>query len=323
MLQRIGERVKGWFAWLIIIVIAITFTLFGASYYLGQKGASETMAVIGDSIITKGEFDTAYRRLKRQTKVLTQAIEIQLKDQAMKQLVFNHVVMEAAAKEGFVITKEQAQAAIMAIPQFLEEGKFSQERFQQTLSSNLFTPQSFLQEVKQGMLLNQQRFLFTASSFVLPTELDRFIQLATETRDYRYLTISPATMSDIKVTEDELKAYYKKHAQDFMKEEQVSIDYVELSMKALTASISISEPDLKAYFEDNKANYITPARYKLAHILILSTDKKQDEAKLKEVTLALKEGKPFADVAKRYSSDLLSLNAELPWMTVGTMGGGI
>lgn len=320
MLQRIQERVQGWIAWMIIVLIGITFTLFGASYYIGHRGASETMTVVGSSEITKGEFDFAYRRLKQQAKVLTAALEAKLKEQAMKELIFNHLVLDAANKQGFVISKEQAQQAIISIPQFMEDGQFSEARFKQILSSNMYTPASFFDQVTQGMLINQQRFLISATNFALPQEVDQFIALATEKRDYRYLQITPTLFSDVSVSQAELDQYYTSHKKQFIKEASVVIDYVELSMKTLTDSIKLNDEQLKVYYEDNKATYTTPARYKLQHILVTGENEKALQTRLQTVEEALKKGTPFNQVATRYSADLLSPNGELPWMTAGTMG---
>jgi peptidyl-prolyl cis-trans isomerase D len=245
---------------------------------------------------------------------------MRLKDQAMKELIFNHAVIQAAKKEGFVISKSQAQAAIMAIPEFMDDGKFSQALFQQTLSANLYTPQSFIQQVTKGMLINQQRFMFSASSFALAPETDRFIQLATQKRNYRYLTISPSDFASITVSDEAAKAYYDKHQDEFMRQEEVSLDYIELSMKALTDDVKIDDKTIKTYFEENRANYVIPAKYKLAHILIPFKDEKADKETLRTVEKAIKDTASFSDVVKKYSSDLLSQNGELPWMTVGTMG---
>lgn len=327
MLQRIHERVSGWFAWAIIILIAITFTLFGVSYYLGSKAGSQVKAEVNDAVITKEQFDLAYRRLKRQQDVITVDAEKRLKAQALQQLVMDNVILQALSTFGFHVSREQAESAILAIPQFLEDGKFSNEKFQQTLSSNLYTPQRFLKKVEQGMLINQQRFMFTASSFVLPSELDRFIKLVDQKRDYRYLSIeNDALYPLIKVTDKELNDFYQANQKAFMTKEKVSVSYVSLSMKQIRDSIKPTKNELLAFYEDNKASYVKPAKYLIAHILI-SVSQNADAASvekaqkaLAKVKLALKSGKSFAEVAKLYSSDLLSPQGLLPWMTAGTLG---
>ena len=40
MLQKLNERIQGVVAWLVIILIAITFTLFGVDYYLQSHQTS-------------------------------------------------------------------------------------------------------------------------------------------------------------------------------------------------------------------------------------------------------------------------------------------
>jgi peptidyl-prolyl cis-trans isomerase D len=61
---------------------------------------------------------------------------------------------------GFEVSPAQANSAILSIPQFQQDGHFSKDKYQQALTGALFTPETFQKEVRQGMLLNQQRFCF-------------------------------------------------------------------------------------------------------------------------------------------------------------------
>ena len=108
---------------------------------------------------------------------VTAASDAQLKQQVLEQLIVNEISVEAAKEQGFQVTPAQANAAILSIPQFQEDGQFSPNRYQQAISGALFTPDSFNKQVQQGMLLNQQRFAIIGTSFTLPSEVDRFVKL--------------------------------------------------------------------------------------------------------------------------------------------------
>jgi len=123
------------------------------------------------------------------------------------------------------------------------------------------------------MLLNQQRFAFIGSSFALPDEIERFVKLYMQNRDYDYVTISAARFEkDAQVSPEVMATYYKQHQKEFMAPEQVSLDYVLLSMDDIKKHIKISDDDVKRFYNENQNNYLTPAQWQVAHILFATPE---------------------------------------------------
>lgn len=270
MLQKLNERIQGIVAWLVIILIAITFTLFGVDYYFQSHQTSNAKVIVNDQPISNQAFEASYRRARAQQDIehMTAADEKNLQNQVLNQMITNEVTVQAARRYGFEVSAEQANAAILQIPQFQEDGRFSTQRYQQALSGALFTPETFQNEVRQGMLLNQQRFAFMGSSFALQGEIKQFVKLYMQTRDYEYLIIPAARFEkDAKVSDEQINEYYKEHQKEFMTPEQVSIDYVKLAMSDIRSKIKVSDDDVKKYYDENQSNFLTPAQWKVAHIL--------------------------------------------------------
>lgn len=48
MLQKLNEHIQGVVAWLVIILIAITFTLFGVDYYFQSRQISDAKVIVND-----------------------------------------------------------------------------------------------------------------------------------------------------------------------------------------------------------------------------------------------------------------------------------
>ncbi|MCL9682580.1 SurA N-terminal domain-containing protein [Legionella maioricensis] len=329
MLQKLNERIQGVVAWLVIILIAITFTLFGVDYYMQSHQTSDAKVVVNDKPITNQAFETNYRRTRAQQDMaqMTAGDEKNLQNQVLNQMITNEVTLQSARHYGFEVSAEQANAAIVNIPQFQEDGHFSTQRYQQALSGALFTPETFQNEVRQGMLLNQQRFAFMGSSFALPAEIKRFVRLYMQTRDYEYVIVPAARFEkEIKVSEDKISEYYKKHQKEFMTPEQVSIDYVMLSMGDIRSKIKISNEDVKRYYDENQSNFLTPAQWQVAHILFAVPDnasQEEMEQAQKKAEAAYNELKKNPDQFNQFvtsmSDDKLSLadKGVLPWITAG------
>ena len=270
MLQKLNERIQGVVAWVVVSIIAVTFALFGVDSYLQARHTSLVEAEVNGEPISKQALDVRYRRVRHEQDMSGKATgtEKQLKQNLLDYMIGMQVNLNAAHDAGFGVDHEQVNAAIYQIPQLQKDGHFSPERYEQVLSGALFTSQSFQKEIYQGMLLNQQHFAFLGTAFALPNEVENFVKLYGQTRDYRYLQIPTRTfLKGLDVSDDEIKAYYAEHAHDFMAPEQVKLAFVRLSMAAVRSKLNPSEAELQTYYNNNQGNYMTPARWQVRHIL--------------------------------------------------------
>lgn len=329
MLQKLNERLQGLVAWVIILLIAITFTLFGVDYYMQSRQTSKAKVVVNDHPIAYEAFEVNYKRRRAQSdkSVMSLVEEKNLKDQVLNQMIVNELIVQSARHYGFEVSPEQANAAIIRILQFQEEGHFSAQRYQQVLGSALYTPETFQNEVRQGMLLNQLHFAFMGSSFALPKEIKTFVRMYMQTRDYDYLIIPVNQLKkELKISKESIEKYYNEHAKEWMTPEQVSIDYLPLSMSDVRSKIQISKEEIKKYYDENQNNFLIPAQWQVAHILFAvpkdatETQKEQIQKKAQAVYEGLKKNPDqFANWVTSTSDDKLSLAQKgiLPWIIAG------
>ncbi len=328
MLQKLNERIQGVFAWIIIVLVSVTFVLFGIDYYLQSRHESAVQAEVNGQPITKEAFELSYKRIRqlRDPAQLNVARENQLKQQVLNDMIMNSLSLQSARASGFDVNSGQANAAIVNIPQFQEGGHFSTNRYAQALSGAFFTPESFQQEVRQGMLLNQQRFALIGTAFSLPNELKQFVKLYMQTRDYTYLKI-PALqfIKQANISDDEIQSYYQHHKQVFLSPEKVSIDYVRLSMRDIKHKINISPEQLHHYYEENQNNYLTPAQWHVAHIVLREPDHVSegvDSTKIKKQAEDLHQSlmsdpSQFDRQVELLSDDKKNPHGVLPWIVAG------
>lgn len=329
MLQQLNSKIQGWFAWVIIVLIATTFALFGIEHYMQSRGANLAKAEVNGKPITIQEFELFYRRNQRanDSNELTLAAEQKRKKEMIEGLINKYVALQSAFSNGFFVSQSQVLTQIQMIPQFQQDGHFSINRYQQALSNALFTPAAFQAEVRDDILINQQHFAFSATAFALPSELDQFVKLYQQTRDYDYLMIpyqrfSQQVTVDAKAIED----YYQQHQQLFKSPEKVSLEYVRLSMPEIREKIQLADEQLKRYYDDNKSAYTTPAKWHVAHILFSipknatpEQQKKIEEKATKAFQLLKASPIEFEKLVKTQSDDKISAlhGGVLPWITAG------
>ncbi len=329
MLQKLNERIQGVVAWFVVIAVASTFVLFGVDYFFESRHGNQVLSEVNGVAIDAEQFDVTYRRIRQQKDpaTLTNLVEKQLKKQVLDDMILNEVSIQSAEKNGFYVSNQEADAAIVNIPQFQQNGDFSEERYRQALSQSFYTPLSFQKQVKQGMLLNQQRFAFMGNSFALPFETERFVKLLMQTRDYRYLIIpSSLFIKEVSVSPDEVSRYYLNHKKDYLSPEQVSIDYVQLSLNDIKSQVKVDDVTVKQYYDNNKGNYLSPEAWQVQHILFSYpenanvNDQKVVEKKADEIYAQLKKSPALFDsFVKTVSDDKLASASKgvLPWIIAG------
>jgi len=328
MLQKLNERIQGVFAWIMISLISLTFAMFGIEYYFNARGSRQNAATVNGEPITKQAFDLALKRTQQYNDpAALQDGGVRLKQEIMDGMVTRSLSLQSAQNNGFLITPAQIDNVILGIPEFQQSGHFSVEKYQQALHSNAFSSEEFQAEVHQGMVLNQQRFSFIGTSFALPREVKRFVNLYLQTRDYEYTVIKQQSfIKNAKVTGKAIAAYYTQHKREFMTPESVSVEYIQLSMQAIKDKIKPSEEQMKHFYDENKNSFNTPARWHVAHILLAvpekasDTEKKRIKDKADALSATLKKTPGvFTDFVKKESDDKLSAmkQGELPWITAG------
>lgn len=323
MLQKLHERIQGLIAWIVVLVIAVTFTLFGVDYYFQGRQQGQVLAEVNGVPLDKDDFDIQYRRERQQHRLHPSEglNEPALKEKVLESMIEKEVNQQAAKQQGFEVSSDQANTAILQIPQFQEDGRFSPRRYQQALGSAMYTPNVFLQAVRQGMLQNQQRFAFVGSAFALPNEAEQFVKLYLQTRDYSYFILPAALFKDqINLPQTALLDYYKNHDKEFIQPEKVKLSYLRLSLPALKSSIVIKPSELQDYYEENKNNFLIPKRWEVARLVFpLEENANPEQVKLvqdnaekayQQLLAAPISLSQFKDTAAKPETAVLNINPE-------------
>lgn len=314
MLQSINERVSGWVSKIIIGLVALTFVLFGANYYVTKGGHSSTYMEINNTSISRQEYEGLFRQIKAQFQQfnLPKSFIIKQVDNA---LIRATVETESAKNNGFYISIDQVKQALLNVPEFQEKGVFSEHQFERVLASLGFTPSGFFSKVQNDLLVRQQQFSVVDSSFMLPSEIKKMYQYLYQQRSYQIVTFDKGSyLEKAKPTEKAMKAYYEKNNKDFMSEETLTLEYVLLDEFSIAKKLSISDDDVRSYYQENQSSFIQPAQYKIAHIL-LTKPIQSDKTLLESANLLksnLDKGQSFAKMANEYSGDLLATDGQLP-----------
>lgn len=331
MLQSIHQRAQGWIAWVIIGLVCLTFALWGIHNYLGPDTGDKAIVSVNDAPITQTQLSAATERMTRLKKLqdpqlsLTAAETEQLQQVALQELIKMDALSQAAQDAGLRIGDNQLNQAISKTPFFMENGHFSEAKFNLFLSNMSYTPSEFFTVMRKGLLNEQFRMGVVNSDFATPSEIKTNLDLLHETRSFDYILIAAdAYKKEVTVTPKQITAYYQANRQYFQTPAQVKLDYIELAIGDIKKTIDISAAQIQQYYQEHLSDYTTPAQFQVAHILIkypdsnTPADRKKAEDLAKEVAKKAEAGEEFSQLAATYSQDILTAKKGglLPWMRV-------
>ena len=312
MLQAFRDH-KRWLMFIAMVLIIPSFVVTGIYSYNRMTQADNSIAKVGDSSITPELFDQAKRqqleRLRQQMGDQFRAGMLdtpEAREALVRNLMDEAAVTQTVAREHVGVSEQEAVALIKNADALKENGQFSLALYERFLQSQGKSDQQFVAEVRRDLAKEALLTGVTATYPVPSAVVEHLHKIITEEREVQTLIFNiDQYMGDVKVTPDEVKAYYDGHQSEFMADEHVTAQYVVLSPESFKASIKPNEEDVRSYYEQNKQRYATAEERRASHILISFGDDKAASKKKAEEILAKAKADPssFAKLAKENSAD--------------------
>ncbi len=328
MLNLMRKHARNWLMKLILGIIIVVFIFYFGS--MGDKQRAERIAMIDGKPIVYADFQREYQKLvdvyrQRFGQGLTDEMlkTLNLKQQALDNLVNQAVVLKKAETMNVVVTDEEVKAMILAYQGFQRNGAFDQRTYEQALRSNKMTPDEF-ETIQRTMLIAMRvEDLIRGGVRVSDQEVLDIYRMQNEKINIDFIQISPKTFTGgIKTAPADLEAFLKGHEAQFRVPEQVQIKYLAFMGQDYAAVSKVSDADVADYYErhkdqwtkDKKVQPLTEVKDKIAAELSLVKGMyaASDEAKKAHDTIYQEENFDAYCAQKKLTvrtTGLFSLNA--------------
>ena len=305
---------------LLLLIIFPSFAFFGIeSYTRSQATAGATVATVAGQAVTQQELDLA---LREQLDKFRQSYGPQfdpkmmntpeMKKSVLDELIARKAVAAEIKNSKLTVTDQTLQQQILALPGLVKaDGSFDRERYLNYLASQGMTQAVFDQRMRQDLAVEQLAGAVQNTSFIPKTVVDRIAQISEQEREVQVLNFKAADFtSQVKVTDEMVKAYYDKNAAQFEIPESIKAEYVVLNNDVLQAQVTVSDADVQEFYKSNAKAYSVEEQRRASHILITAKKEASDAEKAKakakaESLLAEVRKNPasFAKLAKENSQD--------------------
>lgn len=306
MLDSFRTNMKG-IAFAIVVLIAIVFAFSGIGSLSVSGSASETAVKVNGERVSELQVQQALNSEKQRILNENEGLDAALleddliRPQVVEQIIGRKLLSQEASTGGMAISSRATGKLLLDTPSFQTDGRFDQELFLYRIRNLGYTSASFLEMLEENLLIDQFVRGFVASGFTTSNELELLASVVEQERDYYYLTapLQPVIES-VKVTDQQVAAYYEENKNSYQAEEQVVVDYIELSPAQFDDTDAVSEEQVKARFEEQAQSLESAVSLQAAHILLAEPD----AALISEIQSKLDAGEDFAALAKQYSEDV-------------------
>lgn len=313
-IQSIKDNSQGLIAKAIVGLIVVTFALFGVDAIIGYSSNNQAAAEVNGEDIS--EID-----LLRATDFYTRQIlsnmgesadpdlidEQAVRAQALEALINRQLMLQAATEQGMHVSEERINQTILATKEFQVGGVFDRNAYEYRLRSMQMTPRDYKAQLTRDYIIQQPQIGLSQSAFITPSEVLQLTRIDRQLRDFSYLVIKADELAgDVVISDADSQLYYEANQSDYMTEEMLNIEYIELKRSDFTAGIDVDDSEIEQLYQQEVEALSDQEERRVAHILISMDERSASDAEalINEIQGKLAAGESFADLAKAYSDDI-------------------
>ncbi|KAA8735457.1 peptidylprolyl isomerase [Acinetobacter qingfengensis] len=310
--------IRGWLGKVLLVLFLAPLVFVGLESYFAGSSKEDVALKVNDQEISKNELDNW---IKVQTNEYLQAangdqsllnkrvIEAEVYDAA----IVRAVLLQQAEKLGIRLSDEQLGTLIRQQAAFQENGKFSEQVFQNYLMNNRTTVDQLLKDFGQRMSLSLLTNSVIYSALYSSTDAQKLIALLGQERT-AHIAELPLNQyaQNFVATDAQIKTYYDAHQKDFMRQANVDVQYVVLSKAQFADKVQVTDADINQQYQAYVAKQNKDASRQISQILITTDQRKPEQALQIAQSIAnkLKNGEKFEAMVQQYSDDPVTKAAQ-------------
>ena len=317
---------------LLVVIAAFVASLFvfGSSGFDQSTARADTVATVNGETISRKQYQNRYQgylemysqgQQGRLTPELAE--QLGLPQRVVDELVTEVAVVHRAQAEGLGLSDEEFNAAVHAMREFQDGGRFSMERYRRFLQVRGVEAEH---DLRRYLTMRKVQRLIVGGVRVTDAEVEQAWGMRREEVKAAWAMIELAPLvSAATVTDEELAEYHKTNGEEFKLPERRKAQYVTLVPKDFSGKVSDAE--VEKYYTDNIKEYETPRQLAASHVLVRvgetggSEAEDRARAKIADVIKRAKAGEDFGKLAREVSEDPGSKDkgGDLGLVSAGTM----
>lgn len=314
MLSFMREKAGSWFIKIILFAIVVVFVLWGVGSF-NESRRNEVASVNGE-LIAQDEYRQAYNNyienLRRQFRdnLTPEIIEkLQVKQQVINGLISQKLMLQEAKKLNLRVSDQELVETIQGIEAFKTAGSFDNNRYKAIMNQIRMTPEVFEERHREDMLIDKLKSMINGGIHVSEGEARQWYEFNNATVNIAFVLFSPEAYKNIEPSDEDLKTFFDENKASYKTETMVKIRYLQFEPENYKEKVIIEPADISDYYESFTDEFRTEKTVEARHILLKvaqsAPEATVENARQKALTILkeARDGKDFAELAKKYSDD--------------------
>ena len=315
MLRFMRENAGSWIIKILLAVVVIVFIFLGLNP--GDPKNQNVAAVVNKKVIPMEEYRNTYNNVIQRYKsqfgdgLNDELIKmLRIKENTLESLIDRELILQESAKLGMKATDEELKNFISSSTYFQENGQFSPSLYANYFKYTNQRPENFEEAQRNELQMRKFQRLIGHTAPVTESEIREWFNREKSEVSITYALFDKDAQTGIKPGEEEIRAYYDKHSDNYKSEPAVRVNLIQFKPVDFSSKVTVSDKEVEASYSANMGKYETPKTVEARHILI-KVDQGADQAQIEKARakaqdvyqLAVTEGKDFAELARTYSDD--------------------
>ncbi len=262
LITKFNKLIANKFVWIgFTFLIVLAFVAWDMSVPDDARDPSERQAagMLFGKPVSPDELRTAYVHTYMavtlamgQTLPISEELDKELTNMAWKRLAS----LKQAQKMGIRTTDREVVEAIRSFPDFHEQNQFNPDLYrsfiQQYLGRLGFGANQFEEHIRQELVLQKLQRMVSESVIITPAEIQRAINSFGDEFTVQYVIVNEDVLGEgLEITDEEARAFYDEHSEDFTIPPRVSVKYVRFPIDAYKDEVDITEGQALDYYDLN------------------------------------------------------------------------
>ncbi len=301
MLQSMRELAKSWIFKTLMMLLVVSFSIWGIGDMFRGNPATRVVASVGSSKIQVQDLEHRFQREMQKARAsfgpdlsVAQARQMGLLDHTLNTMLQEYLFDLDANRLGISVPRDFILQTLAQEPDFrTKDGKFNAPLLRELLAKAGMNEDMFFASETLNHARKTIADALVAGATPPQIMIDTLYQARGAKRVLEVVTLRNDSVKGIKpATDDELQTYYKEHEDQFVAPEYRGLTIVRLTADEITKDIHVSDDDVKTAYEERAAEMAIPETRDLTQIVV------KDEAKAKTIADAATKAKNLAQAAK-------------------------
>ena len=273
MLESVRNFLSGKRVIVIAVLLAIPFVFFGSTSF-GTTFTS--FGTVNGEPVSQMDVNLASSQVSQRLRSIygedfsLDELDEEVSFGLIKNEIINQKTLLSQARElGLIVSEKKAKQEIINIEGFQGESGFDQAIFESTIRSNGWTPEEYINLVRESISIDNLVSAMGVSAFPIKSDMEALASMLETSRDINFIKVDKKLLIDQQdATLEEGQEFYNNNPFLFLSKELRDFSYVVLSFDAYREQVEIPDDYIDEAYADYLSNAESQLQNRISHLML-------------------------------------------------------